>query len=478
MASAKELPTNPDKGDILLAGLVLTPGEGGASYGLPEGWAPLTEALVVLEGTRHQTSTDSRGLFIFTEAPEGEVTVVISKPGFQTVKRRAVVDKSRIGDPPTLRVEMLKLGSTVIDKVLSSSGTLYATFCPRTVTRAGDDGDFTNLLAVLATNADPLEVALVRPPTENLSPAMSELFPTVEYPCSVMIRPSEAPSRTTYHEMASVPVWPCFDQTGRYLYVSTVYQHRIEVYDVTRGNEPVANIPLRNAFISSLIPSRDGRFIYATQMGAEMGILLVDTKTHQQVGFFQFPDKLMIPNSLATSPDGKSLYVTLTNAVNPGAAGVLLELDSATGEVVSSLEVGGTPTDVLITPDGTTALTVNQGNSNISVVDLKTRTVLRSLPAEVTPTKAVLSSDGTQVWVTNKGSGTVSVLEIASGRILHRIKVGRGPVDIVLGKSGEEAFISNYLDGTISVLDVKEGRVKQTTPPAPRSNPLGLTIRP
>jgi len=471
-----DLPKNPDKGDILLAGLVLTPGDN-PNDGLPDGMDILPGALVVIEGTKHATSTDSRGLFIFTEAPEGEVTVVISKDGFQTVKLKATVDKHVVEEPPTLRVEMLPIGATTVNNALTGGGTLYATFVPRTETSPGNDGDFMNLLAALAAGADPLTIAVERPPTSNINPAMSEMFPTTELPCSVMVRPANAPSRTNYQEMGSVPVWPCFDQKGRYLYVSTVYQHRIEVFDVTKGNEYVANIPLQNAFISSLTLSKDGRYIYATQMAKQMGVLAIDTSTFLPAAFMELPDNTMIPNALACSPDGRLLYITLTNAVNPGGGGQLVAMDPTTGALLQSIPVGGTPTDLLITPDGRTAVTVNMGNGNLSVVDLAAGAVVRTIQAEVSPNKAVLTRDG-RILVTNRGSNTVSVLGLADGRILGRIKVGKGPMDICLTKDGSEAYVSNYQDGTISVIDVNGGAVKSTTPPNLRSNPLGLTIRP
>ena len=468
-------PKNPDKGDILLAGLVLTPGDN-SNDGLPDGVDFLPGALVTILGTKHVTTTDSRGLFIFTDAPEGEVTVVITKDGFQTFTGKATVEKHAVDDPPTLRVEMLPKGSTVSNGSLSGSGTLYATFVPRTEVSPGNDGDFISLLAILATGADPLEIAIERPPS-SVNPAMEEMFPTTELPCSVMICPPSSPSRTTFLEMGSVPVWPCFDQKGRYLYVSTVYQHRIEIFDVTKGNEYVANVPLQNAFISSLTLSKDGRYIYATQMAKQMGVLAVDTSTFLPAAFMELPDSTMIPNALVPSPDGALLYITLTNALNPGGPGQLVAMDPSTGALVESIPVGGTPTDLLITPDGKTAVTVNMGNGNLSVVDLQAGAVVRTIPAEVSPNKAILTQDG-RIFVTNRGSNTVSVLGLADGKILGRIKVGKGPMDIMLSKDGSEAYVSNYQDGTISVIDVKAGAVKATTPPNLRSNPLGLTIRP
>lgn len=474
---AQGVPKNPDKGNIVLAGVVSTPGDN-PNDGFPDGSDPLPGALVVIEGTDHQTSTDNNGLFVFTEAPAGEVTVVISKDKFRTERRKATVAKGATDAPSTVMVEMLPVGFiSTTGQNLTGPDTLYATYAPRVETAPGSDGDFTNLLAILALGVDPLTVAVERPPTSTIGPAMAEMFPTTSLACSVMIRPADAPSRTSYLEMGSVPVWPCFDAKGRYLYVSTAYPHRIEVFDTSREHEYVANIPVPGAFVTSLTLARDGRLLYATQMAKKMGVLAVDTATHQPAAFLELPDPLMIPNASVCSPDGKLLYVALTSAVNPGGPGQLLALDPLTGAVLSTLPVGSTPTDVLITPDGKTAITVNKGSSNLSVVDLASSSVVRTIPAEVSPSKAVLTRQG-EILVTNKGSGTVSVLNLIDGRILGRIKVGKGPVDICLSQDESQAYVSNYQDGTLSILDVRTGAVTGTTPPSLKSNPLGLAVRP
>jgi sugar lactone lactonase YvrE len=476
-AGEGQSPKNADQGDILLAGLVLTPGQGGSKVGLTEDLVPLPGALVAIEGTEYATTTDRRGLFIFTEAPEGEVTVVITHQGYQTLRRKATVEKG-VEEAPTLRVEMLPLGVTRDGGVLSGPGTLYACFVPRTQTESGDDGDFTNLLAVLALGLDPLRLSQPRE-VLDVEPATLDAGLSNDAGRCVMIRPPAAPAATSFMDMGSYPIWPCFDKSGRYLYVSTVYQHRIEVFDVANKNDMVAWVPLQGprAFVTSLTCSADGRYVFATQMGARMGVLAVDTASQIATAFLDLPDATMIPNALALSPDGSRLYVALSSAVNAGAPGQLLALDPSSGAVLSTVPVGSTPTDLLITPDGKTAVTVNLGNGNLSVIDLEQGAVIRTLQAEVSPSKAILTDDG-RLFVTNRGSGTVSMLALADGRLLGRLKVGRGPMDIVLGKDGSQAYVSNYQDGTISVLDVARGAVLTTTPAMPRANPVGLAIRP
>ena len=58
LAAKESRPSNPDKGEIILAGLVLVPGDG-TNTGVP-GLSALQGALVVIEGTKHVTTRGAR----------------------------------------------------------------------------------------------------------------------------------------------------------------------------------------------------------------------------------------------------------------------------------------------------------------------------------------------------------------------------------------------------------------------------------
>ena len=84
---AKEM--DPNRGKILLSGLVIAPSDGN-STGAVQG------ASVELIGTELKTKTNSDGQFVFTKAPNGEVTVRITKEGYQPVMRTAKVDSNSL----------------------------------------------------------------------------------------------------------------------------------------------------------------------------------------------------------------------------------------------------------------------------------------------------------------------------------------------------------------------------------------------
>ncbi len=465
----EKLPTNPDKGDIVLAGVVLVPGDG-TNTGVP-GLAALQGALVTIEGTKHVTTTDARGLFIFTQAPEGEVTVVITCEGYQSVKKRAKVSKGA-DTPETLRVEMLPVGTSVTKGSLSGPGTVYTAFVPRQAEES-KGSDLTNYLSVLALGVD-----VIGDPREVLTqdPNDPGWNPVTDLSHFLMVCPPSAPSRTSYQQLAAVPIWPCFNKKGDVLYVSTTAR-RIEVLDAAKGGESLGHIPIaKNQVVTELALSSDGSLLWAALMSQSPTLLAVDTKAHQAVATVPLDAEMMVPTAL--EPVGDKIYVTLVSGLDRSLPGRLLVVEASTGQILSQTSVGKIPTDVKLSPDGSALYVANCGSGTVSVLDPNTLTEISVRNTGVAPAKLAVTPDSNKLLVTNRGSGTVTFWDRNSRASHVLIKVGQGPVDIALSPDGTKAYVSNGGDGTISTLDLTTGLVTATTSPNPRANPLGLAVRP
>jgi YVTN family beta-propeller protein len=83
------------------------------------------------------------------------------------------------------------------------------------------------------------------------------------------------------------------------------------------------------------------------------------------------------PEGVSISPDGKVVYITSEDdsAVSvidttTGRFGKVFAIDTATDKVVGSVDVGGRPWGIAITPDGKTLYTANGPANDVSVVDV------------------------------------------------------------------------------------------------------------
>ena len=74
------------------------------------------------------------------------------------------------------------------------------------------------------------------------------------------------------------------------------------------------------------------------------------------------------------APDGKHLYVTT------GRSKMVLILDTATNQVVGSIEAGPRPWGIALAADGATLYTANGPSNDVSVIDVATKQVTKKIP--------------------------------------------------------------------------------------------------
>jgi len=74
------------------------------------------------------------------------------------------------------------------------------------------------------------------------------------------------------------------------------------------------------------------------------------------------------------SPDGKQLYVST------GRSKMVLIVDTASDQVVGTIEAGQRPWGIALSPDGKTLYTANGPANDVSVIDLASRAVTKKIP--------------------------------------------------------------------------------------------------
>lgn len=475
---------DPNKGDILLAGLVYSPESGGGNSSLGAGMSAIRGAKVELEGTGYETTTDGNGLFVFTDGPEGPVTILITKEGFRPERRKATIEKDAT-DPVQIRVEMMPAGMNYVGDTPTGTGTLYVAFARRVVDQtqgAGSpsvwDKNLQTISAAIAAGADPLTLE-GNPTAATRNPGEIEFNPVNDAPNSIMILPPKSPSRTGFHNTVSPPFWLCFDKPGKTLYVANA-SHQIQVFDAARENNLIASLPAQqNGAITALNLSGDGAYVMATVMATSPGVMMIDTRTRQPVSYLVIDGVgSMAPTDVASSPDGRRVYVTLNGQGALNGQGLLVAIDPYTGLTVGTAKVGQAPTGVVLSKDGRLAYVVNSGGGSVTVCDAWSMAPLGLLQVGASPQKAAITPDGSRVLVTNKSSNTVTVIATATNSIIGTVNVGKAPLDVAVSLDGTLAFVSNKDDGTVSVIDVGSLRPIHVTDPMPKSSPYGLAIRP
>jgi YVTN family beta-propeller protein len=462
------------RGRILLAGVVHAPyGQNDGGSELAEGVGGVPDAQVEIVGTDHRAPTDRNGFFYFTKAPKGEVVIQITKPGFKTVSKTVEVDSGSL-EPTQVSVQMLPDGMASDGKHLSGSGVVYIAYSKDEQSSGGPGStlpifDFMN---ELFNGADPLgrdysDLELLIEPKRKANPynlAHNQL----------MVYPASTPSRTTFHKTVDEPYYLTFDAGGDNLYVADT-SSAISILDANDRHKRIGIVPLaRGSRVTSLSLSPNKKFVMATVMGAQTGVLVIDPAQQKAVAFLPLDDLgIAVPKSV-TATSG-AVLVTAGAKAMPGK---LIAVDPYTGATIKEMKVGQMPRSASITPDGRWAYVANSESGNVSVVDLQKMETVGFIQVGVGPVDTAVTKDGKQLLVANQGSDTVSIIDTEAQKVSAVIEVGREPTMLALTADDKTCYVTNRRDHNVSTIDLETMQQVHVSDPMPHSKPTGIAIRP
>jgi YVTN family beta-propeller protein len=221
-----------------------------------------------------------------------------------------------------------------------------------------------------------------------------------------------------------------------------------------------------------LSPAGAGSCAYVTnQFAEEIGI--IDLDTLEQTAAIPVPGH---PLGAALAPDGRTLFVTtnldrlcavslsarrvVTSVPVPGVcpgivmhpsgcrvyvpcwkAGVILETDARTLSQLRRFEVGGTAQDPVVSSDGLTLYSANQGGW-LDVVQLTTGR-MTSVALDGPATSLAMSPDQAVLFVGLVFDGRVVVIDRGTLSVCATIDTGGKPRRIAFDRTGRLAIIAN-----------------------------------
>ncbi len=284
---------------------------------------------------------------------------------------------------------------------------------------------------------------------------------------------------------------------GTLVYVTSEFSNSISAID-TATNRVAFTIPLSGTPFHLAI-SPDSRTLYCTLIGNN-AILLISTATKQISQTFATGTS---PQTVAVSPDGNTGYV-------PNYVGTVTVIRQ--GVLQAPIHVGGNPTLVAFTLDGSYAYVTNETPSNsVSVIKVATQKVVSTIKSQVPypfggmavapdwrniylaginnsgyPVAAVIDTytdtitstivirkhqhqpgspaitpDGSYLYVPLGTVGRfaqpghkVVPINLATNRPSGYVITGNQPTAVAITPNGKYAYVSNYLDATVSVIAI------------------------
>jgi YVTN family beta-propeller protein len=158
------------------------------------------------------------------------------------------------------------------------------------------------------------------------------------------------------------------------------------------------------------------------------------------------------------------------------ASGHVVKVDVVTRSIVGSLDVGGLPVDMKLSPDGLVFYNANQGRHGVSVIDPIKMQEIAFLKTGTGAHGMAVSRDTKSLYVSNRLVGTISVISFATRQIVATWVVGGTPDMLQVSPDGTELWVSNRYGTTITVINTATGAVIDTIEVG--RQPHGLTYFP
>ena len=187
----------------------------------------------------------------------------------------------------------------------------------------------------------------------------------------------------------------------------------------------VGTVDARNHATHDLSVSRDGRWLFATNL-ASGRLSAINTRALETVA------------SIATGD--RAHVVTLTNdnrqawVANIGDNTISI-VDTTSFRILGTIAVGKGPTGLTFSRDGRFAYVSNQGDKTVEIIDTAALKVIKAIPVGTNPHFLVLGPDG-RIWGTNTGGTDIYVIDPATQDKIASINVGPAPQQIAFGFKG------------------------------------------
>lgn len=178
-----------------------------------------------------------------------------------------------------------------------------------------------------------------------------------------------------------------------------------------------------------------------------------DPKTWQPMGSVYIPSPGV--DHIDFSADGDYLLASSE------WGGVVTKVDTRKMRITGSVEVGGNPVDVKLSPDGSVFYVANQNErfGGVHVIDPKTMREVKFIPTGAGAHGLYVSRDAKSLYVANRLAGTISVIDFATRKVRETWEVGGSPDMFQLSPDGTQLWYADRYNGTVSVVDTRGGKL-------------------
>ncbi len=162
-------------------------------------------------------------------------------------------------------------------------------------------------------------------------------------------------------------------------------------------------------------------------------------------------------------------------------SGQLVKINLFTEKVAGYVQVGGSPQDVKLSPDGRTFYVANKylpqnGSSGVQMIDARTLRIVGFLPTKLDAHGLYVSRDTKDLYVTSRAGGAISVIDFATQRIIAVWPVPGTPDMGGVSPDGKTLWLAGRYSGAVYAISTTNGRLLAKIPVG--ISPHGLCVWP
>ena len=240
-----------------------------------------------------------------------------------------------------------------------------------------------------------------------------------------------------------------------------------EVYVVNTGSSSLSVIDAeQNNVVKTIALGKDPYFVDVAPDGTRAYVANSGSNT---VSIIDLGNRRVLrtiavgsaPGIARVSPDGKVVVVAerLGNSISV--------IDAPRMAVRSSISVCKEPTDVQILPDSGKAFIACSGSAQVAAVALNVSSSVKSsapdrllalLDVGTTPVQLALKPDGGEIFVSNFGSDTISEIATNTNEVGGSYVIGAGTVRAVVSADNTILYVSNFKSDTVGIYSIDDGK--------------------
>jgi YVTN family beta-propeller protein len=284
---------------------------------------------------------------------------------------------------------------------------------------------------------------------------------------------------------ATIPVHkkPYFidvSQDGHRAYVANSGSNNVSVLDLD-ARKVIATIGVGEAPGLARISPDNQTLVVTNRVGGSVTVIDGPTLKVRSV-FPNCPgatDAVILPDSskafIACTAGHQVMVLALVRKPQPNTPPASTHLTEAekTDHLLDFLDVGQTPVNLAMKPDGGEIFVSNFDSNTISEIATYTNEVGGASLIGEHPSHGIVSADNTTLWVSNFSANSVGVYSIDDGQRVNMIQVGDGPDALAFSSVGHVLLVANSRSGDVAII-----RTTSYSPQGPRKIGALFTMLP